>query len=194
LQLEHQLECSLAVMSASQMHVKDSLAGARNWSPWKARIVFILEDLELWDIVEVHVVVPPATAPILLEEFRKRNNKEKRMICDSVRDHIIPHLTGKYWAYEMWASLCKLYQSSNENQKMVLHDRLRGIRMLKDESVTSFLGQCTKIRIQAWSHWRGGGTQFYGEDNLKQLYQTMGSIRSWHCCQGGHAHMGEDVG
>jgi hypothetical protein len=29
---------------------------------------------------------------------------------------------------------------------MVLHDQLRGIRMLKDESVTSFLGRYTQIR------------------------------------------------
>jgi hypothetical protein len=77
---------------------------------------------------------------------QERNNKAKRTICDVVRDHIIPHLMGKTYAYEMWASLCKLYESSNENQKMVLHDRLRGIRMLKDESVTSFLGRYTQIR------------------------------------------------
>jgi hypothetical protein len=64
----------------------------------------------------------------------------------SVRDHIIPHLTRKTCAYEMWASLCKLYKSSNENRKMVLHDRLRGIHMLEDESVTSFLGRYTQIR------------------------------------------------
>jgi hypothetical protein len=84
------------------------LVGASNWSPWRARIVFVLEDLELWDIVEAPVAVPPAIAPTLLTEFRNRN-KEKRTICDSVRDHIIPHLIGKAWAYEMWASLCKLY-------------------------------------------------------------------------------------
>jgi hypothetical protein len=63
-----------------------------------------------------------------------------------VRDHIIPHLTGKTCAYKMWASLCKLYESSNENRKMVLHDRLRGIHMLEDETVTSFLGRYTQIR------------------------------------------------
>jgi hypothetical protein len=64
-------------------------------------------------------------------------------ICDSLRDHIIPHLTRKAWAYDMWASLCKLYQISNENRKMVLHDRLRGIFMLQDELITYFLGQYT---------------------------------------------------
>jgi hypothetical protein len=49
-------DCRLAVMSASQMRVEDRLAGASNWSSWKARMVFVLEDLELWDIVEA--VVP----------------------------------------------------------------------------------------------------------------------------------------
>jgi hypothetical protein len=39
-------------MSVSQMRVEDRLARASNWSPWKARMVFVLEDLELWDIVE----------------------------------------------------------------------------------------------------------------------------------------------
>ena len=109
-------------------------------------MIFVLEDLELWDIVEA--VVPPilVTAPVLVAEFRKKNNKAKRTICDVVRDHIIPHLMGKACAYKMWSYLCKLYESSNENQKMVLHDRLRGICMLKDELVTSFLGRYTQIR------------------------------------------------
>jgi hypothetical protein len=96
-------------MSASQMRVEDRLVGTSNWSPWKVGIVFVLEDLELWDIVEAPVVVPPATATVLLAEFMKRNNKAKRTMCDAMRDHIIPHLTGKAYAFEKWASLCKLY-------------------------------------------------------------------------------------
>jgi hypothetical protein len=71
-------------MSASQMCVEDRLTGASNRSPWKASIVFVLEDLELWDIVEAVVPAPPATTLVLLAEFRKRNNKAKRTICDAV--------------------------------------------------------------------------------------------------------------
>jgi uncharacterized protein YehS (DUF1456 family) len=92
-------------MSVSQMHVEDRLAGANNWSPWKVRIIFVLEDLELWDIVEVPILVLPVTAPVLLAYFRKKNTKAKRTICDAFKDHIIPHLTRKTYAYEMWASL-----------------------------------------------------------------------------------------
>jgi hypothetical protein len=85
-------------------------------------MVFVLEDLELWDIVEVVVPPIPVTALVLVAKFRRKNNKAKRIICDFVRDHIIPHLTGKTCAYNMWAYLCKLYDRSNENRKMVLHD------------------------------------------------------------------------
>jgi hypothetical protein len=72
------------------MRAEDRLDRASNWSPWKTRITFVLEDLELWDIVEASVVVPPVIAPVEVAEFRKKNNKAKRTICDAVRDHIIP--------------------------------------------------------------------------------------------------------
>jgi hypothetical protein len=95
------------------MRAEDRLDEDRNWSRWNTKITFALEDLEILDIVQALVVVPPITDPALVAEFKKNNNKDKRTICDEVRDHIIPHLTGKYYAFEMWDSLCKLYQSSN---------------------------------------------------------------------------------
>jgi hypothetical protein len=146
-------------MSVTQMRAEDRLAGASNWSPWKTRIVFVLEDLELWDIVQAPVVLPPVTAPLLVAEFRKRNTKAKRTICDAVRDHVIPHLTGKEFAFEMWDSLCKLYQSPNQNRKMVLQEKLRSIKMLKSESVTSYLERFTQTRdelaamVRLWIPW-----------------------------------------
>jgi hypothetical protein len=58
---------------------------------------------------------------------------------EAVLDNLFSHL------FEIWDSLCKLYQSSNKNQKMVLQDRLRSIKMLDSESVPSFLGRFTEI-------------------------------------------------
>ena len=86
---------------------EDRLAIVRNWSPWKTRIIFILEDLELFDIVQYPMVIPPepAPSPLLDAYFRKKNTKVKRTIFDAVRDNIIPHLTRKDYAFDMWASL-----------------------------------------------------------------------------------------
>jgi hypothetical protein len=67
-------------MSVSQMRVEDRLTGASNWSPWKARLIFVLEDLELWDIVQVPVVVPPVTAPSWWQiQEEEQQGKEKYM-------------------------------------------------------------------------------------------------------------------
>jgi hypothetical protein len=63
------------------------------------------------------MVLPPVTSPLLVAELRKRNTKAKRTICDVVRDHVIPHLTGKEFSFEMWDSLYKLYQSPNQNRR-----------------------------------------------------------------------------
>jgi hypothetical protein len=51
------------------------------------------------------------------QHSKKKNVKAKRIILDAIKDHVIPHVAGKANAFEMWASLTKLYQSSNENQK-----------------------------------------------------------------------------
>jgi hypothetical protein len=176
------------------MRAEDRLVEASNWSPWKTRIIFVLEDLELWDIVQVPVVIPPAPAPLPLLDayFRKKNTKAKMTICDVVRDHVIPHLTGKDYAFEMWASLCKLYQSPNQNWKMVLQEKLRGIQMLKSESITSYLGRFTQIRDELAAVGEIVDLDFMVR-TLK-IFQTLGFICMTHCCSKGHAYLGETLG
>jgi hypothetical protein len=73
------------------------------------------------------VVLPPVTTPLLVVEFGKTDIKAKRTIIDAVKDHIIPHVFGKVFSYEMWTSLCKRYWISNQNRLMVLQEKLRSI-------------------------------------------------------------------
>jgi hypothetical protein len=63
-------------------------------------------------------VVP--TDATLIATYTKKSIKTKRIIIDAIKDHLIPHLTGKENAYDMWDFLTKLYQSTNENRNMVL--------------------------------------------------------------------------
>ena len=41
-----------------ELRVEDRLDGGGNWTPWRARIVLLLEESELWEIVEQTVSVP----------------------------------------------------------------------------------------------------------------------------------------
>jgi len=107
------------------LRLKDRLVGSENFSPWKARIVLILQENELRDIVEnstAHpIVVPAATDAATLSAFNK-DIKAKRIIFDVVKDHVNPHISAKNHAHDMWSALTHLYESSNENQKMVLRE------------------------------------------------------------------------
>ena len=94
-------------MASVDLRVEDRLDGGGNWTPWKARIVLLREEYELWEIVEIVVVVPIDL--VSLAEFKKKNIKAKRIILDSVKDHIIPHVAGRNFAFQMWESLSDLY-------------------------------------------------------------------------------------
>jgi hypothetical protein len=59
---------------------------------------------------------------------------------------LIPHVTGKVNAYEMWESLTKLYQSTNENRKMVLREKLKSIKMTKAKNAVTYLTRLTQVR------------------------------------------------
>ena len=62
-------------MASIGLRVEDRLVGGGNWTLWRARIVLLLEEYELWEIVEIIVVVP--TDPISLAELKKKNIKAK---------------------------------------------------------------------------------------------------------------------
>ena len=98
--------------------------------------MLILEENELWDEVvhnttTVPIVVPPFIDAATLTTFNKKDIKARRIILDAVKDHVIPHISSKTCAYQMWDALTSLFQSSNENRKMVLREKLKVSRWPK---------------------------------------------------------------
>ncbi len=52
----------------SGLRVEDRLVGAENFSPWKARIVLLLKENEIWDVVHqttANPIVIPAEADVV---------------------------------------------------------------------------------------------------------------------------------
>ena len=128
---------------ATGLRLEDWLDGAGNSVPWKARLVLILEENELWDEVvhnttTVPIVVPPTTDATTLTAFNE-DIKARRIILDAVKDHVIPHILSKTRAFQVWDALTELFQSSNENRKMVLREKLKSIKMAKGELVIYYL-------------------------------------------------------
>eukprot|EP00253_Pinus_taeda_P003200 PITA_03200 len=129
------------------LRVEDRLDGHSNYSVWNERMQSIFEEAEVWDIM-VHTTQNPVVVPTdatQLADYNKKNNKGKRLILDGVKDHCIPHVRGKRNAHEMWIALSNLYQSTNENRKMVLKEKLNTIKMGNDSAV-GYLTKITNVR------------------------------------------------
>jgi hypothetical protein len=102
---------SIERVNFHHLRVEDILDGATIFISWKEKIVLLLQECELWDIMEnsqTNLVTVP-TNDTLLVAYTKKNIKAKGIILDYIKDHVIPHVTGKPNAYEMWESLTKLY-------------------------------------------------------------------------------------
>jgi 2-phosphoglycerate kinase len=133
-------------MAAAGLRYEDRLQGASNFLSWKIQIMFLLREKGLWSHAEIVVITP--TDPAKMAKHETREAKSMWMILDSVRDHLIPHLSEKKPFNAMFSTLTNLFQRKNENRKMVLKDRLRNTKMSKTDSVTSHLTRITRVRDQ----------------------------------------------
>ena len=83
---------------------------------------------------------------MFLVAFNKKDIKSMRIILDAVKYHVIPHISEKDHAHEMWSALTGLFQSTNENKKMVLRDKLKNIKMVKGEMCMTYLTRISQVR------------------------------------------------
>jgi len=103
--------------------------------------MLVLIENDIWEFS--NSIVAPPTYPNDLVVHKLKDVKAKRIILDGVKDHLIPHLSGKATARDMWEALKSLFQSKNENRKMVSTEKLRETKMTRSVTVTSYL---TRIR------------------------------------------------
>jgi hypothetical protein len=78
-------------MVTTPLRVEDRLDGASNFLYWKARVILALKEYDLWELVD-KVVTPPIDQTTL-EAHNKKEIKSERVLLDSVKDHLIPHLS-----------------------------------------------------------------------------------------------------
>ena len=131
-------------MTSVGLRTEDRLDGTANFVSWKARILLVLRENELWEEVVRNtttnpVTIPPSTDAILLAAFNKKDIKAMRIILDAIKDHVIPHISAKDHAHEMWTALTGLFASTNENKKMVLREKLKNVKMVKGEACMTYL-------------------------------------------------------
>ena len=88
---------------AVQLRVEDRLHGAHNFPTWKERITRILDVSDAAEHIDSTKVVP--TDPAKLVAWNNIDSRSMLIIVNGVKDHIVPHLSGKKIALEMLKAL-----------------------------------------------------------------------------------------
>jgi hypothetical protein len=122
------------------------LDGSSNFNNWKARVIAILEENDLDNYVTIIVEEP--TSNVGRASFKRNKAKARRIIYDSVKEHIMLIITPLKTAKECFDSLVKLHETKATNQKRLLKSQLCSLKMEKDEFVNSFFTKISHLKDQ----------------------------------------------
>jgi hypothetical protein len=109
----------------------------------------LMEGYGVWNIAKETEVKPDAATGATatqIQDWEKRENKAKVLLCMSVKDNIIPHIREATTSAATWTTLKSLYETSNTNHILFLKTKLLGIKMDGNESVSSFLGRIKEVK------------------------------------------------
>ena len=91
-----------------------------------------------------------------------------------MKDHIVSSLHGKYSPYLMWKALTDLFQSKSDQRKLALKDKLRKIKMEKNDTIPVYLTKFVHCRDEL-----GSVGVSVDEEDLVSL-SLLGLSKSWH--------------
>jgi hypothetical protein len=128
-------------MSASTKLV-DKLEGVENFHAWNYRIRLILEENDLAKFIKENVMEPKEEAA--KEKYKKDMIRAKRIIGDSIKDHLILQVSSKNTPKDMFDALTRMYE--NINQNMNLRTQFKNTKMQKGETVQDYFSRVSQFK------------------------------------------------
>ena len=95
--------------------------------------MLILEENNIEGFIEEDISEPEGEED--KAKHKKSLVKEKRIIVDSIKDHLIPHVSSLKTPKKMFDALCQLYEGNNINKKMALRTQVKNVKMLDSRSI-----------------------------------------------------------
>ena len=81
------------------------------------------------------------------KDLHKKNLvKAKKIIADSIMDHLIPQVSSLKTSKEMFDSLTKLFEGKNINWKMTLRNQLKNVKIQNAETIQSYFTRVSQIK------------------------------------------------
>ena len=88
------------------IRTEDGLDGSSNFNNWKARVIMILEEHDIDHYVTTVVAKP--TSNVGRASFKRNQAKARRIIYDSVKEHIMSIITPLKTTMECFDTLVKV--------------------------------------------------------------------------------------
>jgi len=128
----------------SDVKVEDRLDVASNFNSWKPRVLIALEENDL-DFMESDMPEPFDDTEKI--QWKKNGTKARKIMIDSVMNHLVPIISKLKIAKEMFDTLKGLYKINNTNKALALR-QLHHVKMAKYDSVISFFMKIDDLRDQ----------------------------------------------
>jgi hypothetical protein len=117
----------------------DKLEGVENFRAWKYKIGLILEENDLANLIKENV--PEPEEDVAKEKYKKDMIKAKRIIADSIKDHLIPQVSSKNTPKDMIDVLTRMYEGKNINRKMNLRTELKNTKIQRGGTVQDYFSR-----------------------------------------------------
>ena len=75
-------------------------------------------------------------------------DRDKRTIVDSIKDHLIPHVSAFKKPKKVCDSLTKMFKGKNINQKMTLRNQLKNVNIHNSETMQYYFTRVAQIKEQ----------------------------------------------
>ena len=79
---------------------------------------------------------------------KKNLVKAKKIIADSIKNHLIPQVSSLKTLKKMFNSLTKLFKGKNINQKMTSRNQLKNAKIQNPETIQSYFTRVSQIKEQ----------------------------------------------
>ena len=96
------------------LRLEYALDGSSNYIAWKDRMEVVLEDNGLKEFIDSDVPKPGSSDAALLDAWKKKTAKTRRILLEGVKDHIVCRLHGKATLFLMWKALTDMFQSKSD--------------------------------------------------------------------------------
>ena len=72
----------------------------------------------------------------------------KRIIADSIKYHLIPHVSSLKTPTKVFDSLTKLFEGKNFNRKMTLRNQLKNVKIQNSETMQTYFTRVAQMKEQ----------------------------------------------